>query len=463
MTSTYTSRRRPRWGASLLVLGLAVGVAGCDELLQVDNPNNITGAGVLTLDAADALVNGALSGVADGFAEILTSYSTLTDELEWSGSRDAYTELDLGTASNPFNEFTDSQFRWLARSRWMADEADRILTVHAASSDPDSQLSDPENLGYAKMYAAIARINIANWYDDYVYSDKAEAGTPFGERFGVRAMSTVYDEAIVLLTDAIAIAIAEGLDPTEEDENLQYAALALRAKARHALAVWPVAQSPSGTGLVAAPLAVADAQAALALVTDLNTKYTFDYTSQTIRATIAGWVNSRQEMRIGPTYASPDPGEPTYEAVTLTDLIDVTKVSPELEREILANWPNNKSLRYPEFTMVSNRELHLIIAEDALANGDIAGFTTASNDLRSLDKLTDFVDGGAGMPTALALLIHSRQTNLFMQGFRLSDMYRFGITSPQWTAGSEAVLTPGVFFPIAVIECRANENLPFNC
>ena len=195
-----TSGRRPRWGVSILALGLTFGLAGCDALLEVENPNNISGAEIVNIAAANAMVNGALSGLADGYSEVLTSYSTATDELEWVGSRDAYTELDNGKFSNPFNEFTDSQFQWLARGRWMADEADRILTIHAASTSADSQLANPENLGYARLYAAIARVTIADWYDDYVFSDRSESGTPFGKRFGGVSMVTLYDDAIALLT-----------------------------------------------------------------------------------------------------------------------------------------------------------------------------------------------------------------------------------------------------------------------
>lgn len=75
---------------TLLTVGLMAAVSGCDELLQVSNPNNIAGDDILNPVAASALANGALSGVARGYANILTSYATATDELEWSGSRDAY-------------------------------------------------------------------------------------------------------------------------------------------------------------------------------------------------------------------------------------------------------------------------------------------------------------------------------------------------------------------------------------
>ena len=448
-----TSRRRPSWGASILALGLTFGLAGCDSLLEVENPNNISGSEIVNIAAANAMVNGALSGVADGWANVALSYSTATDELEWVGSRDAFTELDNGNLSDPFNEFTDEEFQWLARGRWMADEADRILTIHAASTDPDSQLTDPENVGWAKVYAAIARVTIADWYDDYVFSDRQESGVPFGERFGGQPMTALYDQAIVLLQAARTIGVAEG------DQELEWTAMAMEARAEFSKAIWPVAQNPTGTGLVSSAAADGLAQTLLASLADPDWEYDFTYSSQTINAAIAFWVNSRQEMRIGQTYTSPDPtGAPTFDQVTMTDLIDVGTVSPELFR-LIDRFSFQSNTQYPDLRQVSAREMLLIRAEHALAGGSTPNFTTHINTLRALDGLTPF----AGQVTALALLIHSRATNLFLGGRRLADHYRFGDPSAEWIPGSEALTSPGTFFPIAVLECRANENLPDAC
>ena len=448
-----TSRRRPRWGASILALGLTFGLAACDSLLEVENPNNISGSEIVNIAAANAMVNGALSGLADGFAEVLTSYSTATDELEWVGSRDAYTELDKGTFSNPFNEFTDDQFQWLARSRWMADEANRILTIHAASTDPDSQLTKPENEGWAKVYAAIARVTIADWYDDYVFSDRQEAGTPFGERFGGQPMTALYDEAIVLAAAARTIGAAEG------DQELEWTAWAMQARAEFSKAIWPAAQSPAGTGLVTSANADGLAQGLLADLADPDWEYDFTYSVSTVAASIGNWVNSRQEMRMGQTYTSPDPtGSPTFDQVTMTDLIDVATVVPELFR-LIDRFAFQSNNRYPTLRIVSAREMLLIRAEHALAGGSTANFTTHINTLRAIDGLTPF----AAQVPARDLLIQARQTNLFLGGRRLSDHYRFQDASAEWIAGSEGATFSGTFFPIAVLECRANENLPDAC
>ena len=65
--------------------------------------------------------------------------------------------------------------------------------------------------------------------------------------------------------------------------------------------------------------------------------------------------------------------------------------------------------------------MHLILAENSLANGDNAGFTTHINHIRAMDGLTEY----SGQIDAQEMLLHTRRVNLFLQGRRLSDHYRF--------------------------------------
>jgi hypothetical protein len=81
---------------------------------------------------------------------------------------------------------------------------------------------------------------------------------------------------------------------------------------------------------------------------------------------------------------------------------------------------------------------------------------TFTNQARTWGGLSPWVDGGAGMPTAQAMLIYERQVNLYMQMRRLNDMYRFGIQGDAWQAASTAASVPGTFFPITKAEIDAN-------
>ena len=84
---------------------------------------------------------------------------------------------------------------------------------------------------------------------------------------------------------------------------------------------------------------------------------------------------------------------------------------------------------YAAITIVSSREMHLIIAEGKMAGGDAAGCLAELNKIRALDELAAYTAEDAG-----AALQAERRANLFVQGRRLSDMYRFGVTSDVWDA-----------------------------
>ncbi len=109
--------------------------------------------------------------------------------------------------------------------------------------------------------------------------------------------------------------------------------------------------------------------------------------------------------------------------------------------------------RFGPLTFLSARELHLIEGEAELAAPDTTGFQNAINAERTLDGLSAYTGTG---PTALAMLQYERQRNLFLQGRRLIDEYRFGANADLWQAGSEALLDPATFLPITISERIAN-------
>ncbi|NDG46302.1 MAG: hypothetical protein EBY37_04060, partial [Flavobacteriia bacterium] len=174
---------------------------------------------------------------------------------------------------------------------------------------------------------------------------------------------------------------------------------------------------------------------------------------------IAGEVNDRLEMRLSDTYVissdakRPDAvgdGDPAT-TVSLLDPID-NIADPALYHNV-ANF--TAPGLYPEYPVVSGREMHLIIAENALANGDNATFEAHINKIRALDGLTPY----SGQIDAQDLLEHSRRVNLFLQGRRISDHYRFASPSEYWIGSSPAINSPGSFFPITISEIQANENI----
>jgi hypothetical protein len=97
--------------------------------------------------------------------------------------------------------------------------------------------------------------------------------------------------------------------------------------------------------------------------------------------------------------------------------------------------------------------MHLIIAESKKAGGDDAGCLAELNALRTFDSLDPY-PSGTDAGTALQ---HERRANLFLQSRRLSDMYRFNLTSTVWDAVEKS--PAGSYFPITISEIRANPNI----
>lgn len=438
-----------------LALALAVSVTGCDSLIDVENPNNVKEEDLEDPSAAASLVSGSLFEVSDAWGTALTPYATITDELEWIGSRDSWKQLDEGDVSDRTNEFTDAAFPDVGEARWLADETIRRLEAFDAAGD----LANPSLLAQAYLYGALAYIQIADRWDDFVVtSSKEEAGPNVGEA----NMGGLYDVAIGYLTSALGIATAA--------DDFRAGLLALRASTEHRKAIWGLVQpsvsgaTPKYVGVPAS--AVNDANAALAIVGGDDFVLQFNYDFSTLGNNIGAWTNERLEHVIDSRYVVKSANGKTVAgcgeaAGCQIALLDPITGNPDPELfEIVTEFT---ARQFGPLRITSEQELYLILAENAfVASGLDPDDATAAgyiNDLRDLNGLDDFDPADAAHPTVGEMIQHHRTASLFLQGRRLSDMYRFGInTGPgvRWTTGSEALTAPGVFMPITLIECNAN-------
>jgi len=444
-------------------LPLVVTVAACTSLLDVKNPNNVNEGDLSNPASASSQANGVLSSLARAWGNILTPYAVATDELTWIGSRDAWQTLDQGTLTEPTNEFVDAAFFYVGEARWFADATIRRLTGFAAAGT----LADTSNLESSYLYAALIYTTIGDVFDNFpIGSDKTVAAPPVGPA----NMGQVYDAAIAYATSGISLAQKTG------HKSLELALTAARARAEHAKAVWalfPHPATPTGpptNPLVIDAAATADAKAALTLaasLTEPDWRYRFTYSQPTVTTDIGFEVNERLEMRIGPVYAGractvsgcATGGKVAVKAtdipasINLKDPID--NVPDSYLSAVLSEFLGNT--RYGPLTMLSAREMHLIVAEAALAGGDTPGFTAAINKVRALSGLpTKYDPSNAAHPTPINMLHYEREVNLYLQGRRLADEYRFGAPADVWLPGKEATTTP-VFLPITISERLANK------
>ena len=434
-----------------IVLMGALALGACDGLLDVNNPNNLVEESIRQEAAASAMANGSLARVSRAVGFIWQPYEVTSDDFYWVGSRDAWLSLDQGFISNPENEFTDAAFPPLGDARWLADEAIEVLTEHVANTPTTRMKTD---LARAQLYAGVIYTVIGEVQDDFAFSDKTEDGPPVGPD----NMKTVLDKAITYLDAAITGAKGVG------DKNLEMKATMMRARAKHSRAIWDLI-NPSvkaGSGLAASAGAATDALAAIGLAGGITADVNYDLTfsATTVGNDMASWINDRKENQVDQSLVNITS---TFDVASIKVVDPIDNVTDPAFKKRLEHFRagafNSKGSQYAPLAIASTRLMHLIVAENALAGGDQAGFTTHVNHVRAMDGLTPY----SGQIPAADMLRHERRVNLWTMGLRLADMYRWGIKDPKWQANGDAVAKAGTMLPITIIERRANCYLNGTC
>ena len=412
----------------LISLFVVFTMIGCD--LDVDNPNSLLEADLADPSAAAALANGAWNASLRGITYMMMPHAVATDESVWIGSRDAWYQIDKGGMTNVYNEFVDQAWPYISEGRWMADKA--IAVLEGLGTD----LPDSDDLVLSYLTGAMVRVYIADMFEDFVYSDKTEAGTPIG----AANMSQLYDEALALLGKAQSIATGDNA----------VRVLSLIARTKHAKAVWGKV-NPVNTASPYVSAGASEAASAAALMS-ADWKWRMNFSSSTVSNYMSGQINDRQEMDLFQNAlvetATPGAGGDPQPNDPVTGLLDSRMSASAAEFRA-----GGGGTQWAPVTITSLREMHLIIAESEKAGGNDAGCLAELNALRSLDSLDPY-PSGTDAGTALQ---HERRANLFLQSRRLSDMYRFNLTSTVWDAVEKS--PAGSYFPITISEIRANPNI----
>lgn len=439
------------WLSFALILFAGAFFSSCSGLLEADNPNNLLEDDLDDPRSVGSMVNGVQASLTRAVSRLMSPYATASDELKWVGSRNGWQQLQAGNLGNPNNEFTDDAFFYIGEARWWSDEVLRRIE----NFDKNGRLLGGDEVQWARayLYAGIAYVAIADMFDDFVItSDKREAGLPVGDA----GMNGLYDVAIGYFNNGLALG---GLP-----KDLEASLSGMLARAHYSKALWAKVNPVNvGDPLVSAADAVAAAQKALDIM-DVDFKFILDVDPTTPDVAggngIGQQVNERLEMRISSDYiiadgtdkqvASLNDGDPAT-SISLMDPID--NIPDPVIYAAVVDFVGQA--QFTDFTIVSAREMLLILAEAALAQDNMTDFRTHINAIRDLDGLTAYDN----QIDALKLLKHERRVNLFLQGRRIADHYRFNEPAPTWEAASDAQTNPGTFFPITITEIRANPNI----
>jgi hypothetical protein len=101
------------------------------------------------------------------------------------------------------------------------------------------------------------------------------------------------------------------------------------------------------------------------------------------------------------------------------------EIATDNETPHYSQWKYNKDT--DDIPMVHSDEMRLIQAEVAMNNGDNAGALAILNSLRANVGLSPLPAPSGGM-TMMDYLLNERFAELFMEGMRAVDLYRFGLT-----------------------------------
>jgi hypothetical protein len=448
--------RRAFAAAALLA---AAAAAGCKGVLDVENPNNVVEDNIRSVSAAGPLANGVAGITVRAFTAALDPFSTASDELDFVGSQDGFFQLDVGNLSNPVIQFSNNAFNRVAEARWMGDQALQSF----ARWETEGTLGTPNLADRATtyLYTAITYATIGDMFDDFALSDRQTSAAPIGEQ----NMRLVYDTAVAYLDRGLTAAT------TANNATLRQQILATRARVKYGRALWTKLNPPQRYTGEPAPIAnplvndegaTADARAALALIGNADWTFTVQPSTQgTAGNNLGNDLNIRREMRIGQAYAQPDPTAQGQNRTRVVDGQPVIVLNDPVtgQPDVALRARINGIITGGEFLplqITSARELHLIIAEAALAAGDAGEARTRINTVRAFVAGTPAWDGAT--PNGVTMLRHMRRVHLFLMGRRLADMYRFGERDPRWQTSSVAHRVRGCFFPITFTERLSNQK-----
>ena len=434
-----------RIGACLLAAATTLAAGGCGSVLEVDNPNNVNAESLADPASARAQVNGALAALTRAAGILLSSVETASDNMSWRGSLEGMQRFDLGFLRDPYNEFLEAAYTSTTPARYTVNRAIQQLEEFQRQGT----LADPTQLALANLYAAITYDYIANHHDDFVIASNERTA---GGAVGPANMVTLYD--------SVEAAAARGLAIAGTTSAQRGALTAMRARAKFDRAIWRKL-NPSGR-VPAQPLvdevgAATDAAAALALLGgDGRFQLAVQNTMAYSNCYFPNCTNSRQEIRFDAAVATYNYASSQL-TVALRDPIG-GQPDPRIAAAIQEFVLPAAGVNLISITVTGSRDMLLILAEVALARGQTAEFRTRINQLRALNALPEWT-GAAGQPSAQEMLVYERRANLYLQGRRLNDMYRFGIVDPRWSADSDARTCPGSQLPINNAERLTNPNV----
>ena len=410
-------------------LGLAL--AACDDITSLDQeaPSRIPADSLERPENARLLVQSAIGDFECALASYVVASGLVADELLNSNLTNRLWDYDRRTILPINTEYsTDlcgedpTVYTVLSIARYDADNALRLLDGWTDAQVPDrTQL-----IATAATYAGYSLVLLGE--------GMCSAAIDVGPEL---TPDEILGEAEARFTRAIEAAGAAG------DDDIRTLALLGRARAR--LDLGDLTGAAADAALIPAGFRV-DATYSAAKPQRENLVFTF------ITRDLLGTVDLPfRGVEFG---GVPDPRVAVIDA----GIVGADETTPMF-------LPAKYTAFESPIRMASWEEAQLILAEAAVAGGDVDGAVSIINTLHANDGLPPYAGGTP--EEVMNQVIEERRRELFLEGHRLGDIIRYGLPlfpapgAPFSTgAGTSGVYGTQVCFPLPAVERNNNPSIP---
>ena len=370
---------------SLVVL-FCIGVAGCDDLLTVENPQDILDENLESPEAINALSAGVAGDFAFAYGRNLLMTGILSDEIKHTGSQSGLRQPDEGDGGSAINTWTNNAYNAVAVSSWTGEDLVRRIerVTEGADSNP--------HVAHGKIFAGFSILILADNYCEVII-DGGPRITP----------AEAYAEAAIRFTDALAVATAAG------DPDLVNRALAGRARARLQMQDYEGArddarQIPTGFRFLAL----------YSPNSGREENHLANQMTSSIRREAGVHARYYEHPVLGsdPRIAFTNRGETYVGTDGSTQFVEQLKFQTTDDDIEVASW----------------QEARLIEAEAAIHLNDLSGAIALIDEVRVAAGLPPY-DGPVTAEAVTNTLFHERAAELFLEGQRLLDLRR---TNDPW-------------------------------
>ena len=394
---------------------LAIVLSACSE--RITDPGPVDDSVLDQPLAHPALVNGMAKSLSRALGYIAYTGAAISREVVASGSSSLFgitLKQRQGLLDPAFAE-TNDHWQFAHQARWIAEDGVRRMRATLGAD-------------FQKSALAAEALNYVGFANRLLGENMCEAVIDGGPRAG---RSIYFERAEAAFTEAIAIGGAAS------NATLGNAARGGRASVRASLGNW------SG--------AVQDANAVPA-----SFRYQAKYTAVDLEQyNRIFWANGNQPYRahsvVGTFFES------YYESTN--DPRVQWRRNPAIPNGTVATVPWLFQVKYDKrespITLVSGREMRLIVAESLLRNGDWQAALAAINAIRAEVGVTPWT--AANLDAAWVALKREREIEMWLEGRRLGDLHRW--LADKTPGAVEDMTGRDTCFPIGQNELDSNPNL----